>query len=163
MAGWTEIETVTLESAAASIVFNVGGYQFYRVSGYWGAAGGVVAIRSQLNGDTGTNYARQRIRADATAVNGARATGQTLFETDDGIADGRFASFEMIVAKPAAGLKAQVLWPVGQQKSDGSNPLLSLIGGEWNNTSDALTSITFSAHALNFAIGTSIMVEGLAT
>jgi hypothetical protein len=41
-------------------------------------------------------------------------------------------------------------------------PNLFLHGSEWNNTTDSLTSISILKSLGNFAVGTSILLEGLA-
>jgi hypothetical protein len=65
----------------------------------------------------------------------------------------------MLIAKPAAGLKAQWLNHAGFR----ADPNLLLHGGEWNNTADAISEISVVASAGNFAAGTSILLEGLST
>lgn len=157
---WVKIDSTTLESAAASVTFSSGlsGYKFFRLTAYFAKDGTVGEVRIRFNGDTGTNYAAQRVYAQSTSVSGQRVTGQTSLDLSMNIGANNVASASILVAKPAASLKAQVTWQHGVAVS----PSLGLLGGEWNNTSELIDEITLLSSSANFAAGTSILLEGLA-
>jgi len=158
---WTEIETQTLTTTAASVVFSTGltGYKFFRLTGYWVSDASAGAVDIRLNNDSGANYAYQRIQAASTTVSGSRATGQTAQRLTPAFPDGSsFNSFSALIAKPAAGVKAQATAHVGFTQT---SVAMELEGAEWNNTADLITRIDVIALSNNFAAGTSILLEGL--
>ena len=159
---WEEIDSTTLGSAAASVTFNsgLGGYAFYRITAYIANDGTNGRVYVMFNSDTGANYVYQTIEAYGTSASGTRQTAMNKIIPDatynDLLANNE-ESFTMIVAKPAAGVKAQTVSQAGFNAS----PVLALIGGEWNNTADLISSITLTKSSGNFAAGTSILLEGL--
>lgn len=159
---WEAIEEITLESAAASVTFNTGlsGYQFFRVMVMTSRSGGTHNVQYRFNGDSGSTYAYQRVSATSTTVSGVRGTSQTDLTLNPAMstASNEWGLFSMLIAKPAAGLKAQVVTAGGNDAA----PELSLTGAEWANTSDALTSITLFPSSGDFAAGSSFLLEGLA-
>lgn len=161
---WKKIDEVTLESAAASVSFTSGlsGYAFYHITAYIANDGTGGRVFVTFNSDTGTNYVFQAIEAYATTVGGIRSTSQTKIIPDANFNDltaNNEESFSMLVAKPAAGVKAQTVSQAGFNAS----PILGLVGGEWNNTADAIFAITLTKSSGNFAAGTTVLLEGLAT
>ena len=161
---WTEIETQTLTTTAASVVFSTGlsGYKFFRLTVYIVNDASDKNILLRFNNDSGGNYSYQRISAGSTTVDGARSTGATFINlTSATLVASQDLSCSILVAKPSASVKAQAIAQVGYQ---GSGDVIRLVldGGEWDNTSDALTRIDIIASANNFAAGTSLMLEGLA-
>jgi len=167
---WTEIGSTTLGSAAASISINVPTpYDFYRVTmfGIRTLSGINTIIGIRLNGDSGANYAFQQVAANSTTITGARSTSQTSVGLTDSngwdASQGLTAMFTALIAKPAAGVKAQT---IGQSNYPAGNPAnttgeLNLIGGEWNNTADEVTSVAVVSSSGNFAAGTTVLLEGM--
>jgi len=159
---WTEIETVTLGSAAASISFSTGlsTYKFFRLTIYLVNDANAGACTLTFNADTGANYAKQRISANGATVAGARATGQT------GINLGGFNlsandpfNGTVIVAKPAAGVKGQTIAQTSLE--DSANIVMDVNGAEWDNTADVISSMVLTKSSGNFAAGTTFLLEGL--
>lgn len=157
---WEFIEETTLESAAASVSFTSGltAYKFFRLTVYILNDTTSKSVYVRLNNDSGSNYTAQEVRGNSTTVSGSRATAAQFTISGPGLATGQSASMGLLVTKPSASMKAQMTVLAGMQPS----PVLSLYGGEWNNTADALSRIDVLASAGNFAAGTSILLEGLA-
>ena len=156
---WVKIDSTTLESAAASVTFSSGlsGYKFFRLTVYAvDDTGNLTAIT--LNGDTGTKYDKQRITAVGTSVNGSRDTGDSNASTSQSIST--YASSQWLIAKPSASVKAQITSYGGA--ASGSSINLGLYGYEWDNTTDAITSIEVFATSGSIGAGTSVLLEGLA-
>lgn len=161
---WVRIDSTTLESAAASVTFSSGlsGYKFFRLTAYVANDGSGKNIGLRLNGDSGSNYALQRITANSTTVAGARQTSMAHIEmyTGNQVAASNYASYSVLIAKPSASVPAQVV------SAQGSNALpdLGLVGGQWGNTAASITSIEVmvSGGSGNFAAGSSFLLEGLA-
>ena len=157
---WTEIETQTLTTTAASVVFSTGlsGYKFFRLTGYVlndGVGNNEVLLR--LN-NSSSGYTTQAIEAASTAVQGARATATSAEVTGfQNFAASQAGSFVAIIAKPAAGVEAQIVSQAGYN----TTIVLALAGSEWNNTADLISRIDVIASSNNFAAGTSILLEGL--
>ena len=158
---WEQIGYQVLGSAAASVTFSSGlsGYKFFRLSAYIANDANVKATYVRFNGDSGANYVEQRITVQSTTVSGARIAGMSEINPIE-IAQlaSESASFQMIIAKPSSSLKAQTI----EQAGVNTSPSLSLIGNEWDNTSDSITSLSIISSAGNFAAGTSVLLEGLA-
>ena len=94
-------------------------------------------------------------------MSGARSTGQTLIRlSQEGIPANGSGNFTVIIAKPAAGVKAQVISQAGE---DSSSISLALTGGEWSNVADLITRIdvVVNGGGSNFAAGSSFLLEGL--
>ena len=163
---WEEIASTTLGSAAASVSFTTGlsGYAFYRLTIYIVNDANAKQVYLRLNNDSGVNYSYQNIRGTGSTIDGAQATGQTqlLLAPTNNLAASIHASYGVLISKPAAGVKAQVVSRAGNNAGVGANVILELVGGEWNNTADAISRIDVLASANNFEAGTSILLEGLA-
>lgn len=160
---WTLIESQTLGSAASSVTFSSGlsSYKFFRLSGYVVNDTSAKTASLRLNGDSGANYARQSVSAISTTVAGARETGQPSIGLGYGsIAASGAATIAAIIAKPSSATKAQVVEEMGYEFSSGV--ALVLNGGEWNDTSNLISSIALAPSAGSFATGTSFLLEGLA-
>lgn len=157
---WRFIAKQTLAAPASSITFSSGleGYAFYRLTVYVANGGSGTNILLRLNGDSAGNYDRQWILGNSTTVSGARNTAQnqigllaaTLSANEE-------ASTTVLIAKPAAGVPAQVIGLAGLNAS----PQLTLVGGEWGNTSDAISSVSLVSNVGDFAADTSALLEGL--
>jgi len=163
MAGWTEIESTTLASPAASVSFTtgLGGYAFFRLTAYIVNDANAKTILLRFNNDSGMNYSRQTISALSTTVEGARETSQASVGLVYGsLAASEQASFGLLVAKPSASVKAQVTALTGYDHSTGIS--LALNGGEWNNTSNLISAIALLPSSGNFDTGSSFLLEGLA-
>jgi len=157
---WEQIEAITLDGAAASVSFASGltAYQFFRLTAYILNDANAKDVLLRINNDSGPNYATQTIEAVASSIVGARVTGQTSNAlTVINFDANRTGSFGLLIAKPAAGVKGQVLALNGINTSN----LLVLAGGEWSNTADLINRIDVIASSNNFAAGTSILLEGL--
>ena len=165
--GFSLIEDQVLGSAAASITFNTGltDYTKFRLTVYVikDGTGGQIFVR--CNGDTGSNYAQQRLSADATTAAGQRLTGQTS------VAIAAYATvtangtglFTISISKPLAGTPAR-------GESSGSYfadlatdaVLLDEVAFEWNNTAALISSLSILSSSGNFAAGTRAVLEGAA-
>ena len=158
---WTEIESITLGSPAASVTFSSGltAYKFFRLTVYILNDANAKNIQVRFNNDSGSNYTRQAVSAASTGVSGERPAATTSVEINTGnnITASETASVQVLVAKPAAGVKGQVVYSHGYNAS----PSLILGGAEWNNTADLISRIDVIALSNTFAAGTSILLEGL--
>ena len=171
MAGWTEIESTTLASPAASVSFTtgLGGYAFFRLTVFALKSSGTATVIVRLNNDSGTNYAFQQIAANSTTITGARSTTQSSVGLTDSAgwdtSQGTTAMFTALIAKPSATVKAQAIgmsnYPAGTPGNTSGE--LNLIGGEWANTADAISRIDVLNGSGDFAIGSTFLLEGLAT
>lgn len=159
---WQPIEEQTLSAPASSIVFNTGlaGYDFYRLTVYVLNDSNAKRIYVRLNADSGANYDLQDISGASTSVAGERITshGQIDVSRPQTLSANNAGSFSCIIAKPAVGVPAQV---VGVSGLDAA-PELQLYGAGWDNTADAISSITILNTSGDFAAGTSALLEGLA-
>ena len=121
--------------------------------------GNAKSVTVRLNGDSGTNYDYQHVSANSTTVNGQRVTGTTSAVLNFlSLQASEEMSATALIAKPSASVPAQSVSLAGNDAS----PDLSLIGGEWNNTADAISSISIQGSSGNLAAGTSVLLEGLA-
>ena len=159
MAGWTEIDSITLGSPAAAVTFSSGltAYKFFRLTVYAGASGGASNVLLRFNAET-TNYTSQEVTATGTTVAGARVTDAGIEINGLSMAQDNWGSYSVIIARPSTGVKPQVIANGGNDAS----PELGLIGAEWDNTADTISSISLVPSANSFAAGTSILLEGLA-
>ena len=161
---WTEIESTTLTSDAASVAFSTGltDYKFFRLTAFVKAvAGGQSRPIMRFNSDSGSNYSQQSIDAGSTTIAGTRDTGSTSLSMVRGntLDAGTSGSFSVVIAKPDAGVKAQVIVRNGYDPS--ASIALQVIGGEWSNTAALISSITIEAAYNNFDTGSSFLLEGL--
>lgn len=157
---WVRIDSTTLESAAASVSINVPTtYDFLRATVYVANDGSSKTVYLRLNNDTGNNFGQQYLMASNTTVSGSRSLSNNIIGLNGtSLAANEEASFQILIAKPAAGVKAQVIVLSGVNAS----PALAAIGAEWNNTADEITSVQILSSGGNLAAGTSILLEGLA-
>lgn len=161
---WTEIDYQVLAAPASSVTFSTGlsTYKFFRLTGYVLNDANAKGVLFSINSDTtNANYARQMIEASSTTITGLRNTGSSataraLHRTD--LAANQAASLTIILAKPSASVKGQLL----NQFGNNASPVLVLNGYEWNNTADGVTALSIIAETNNFAAGTSFLLEGLA-
>lgn len=158
---WTRINTTVLASAAASIT--VSGidtdYRKFRLTLYVikDGTGGLVQYR--FNGDSGTNYALEYILANSTTVSAERQTGQTQLSLARAISfTANDVGVETIeVSKPLATTPARV---TASASIISTNIRYEANVGEWNNTADAISSITILVSAGNFAANTRVLTGG---
>jgi len=159
---WERIGYEVLGSAAASISISVPTpYDFYRITAYIvNDANAVKYLLLRFNGDSGANYATQNVAANGGTVSGIRNTGDTKVQLTNtaSIAASQTASVSAIIAKPAAGVKGQVISQAGYN----ATVIYEAAGGEWNNTAAEITSVALVASSNNFAAGSSFLLEGLA-
>jgi len=161
---WEKIDYEVLAAPAASISISVPTpYDFYRITAYIvNDAGSAEVVSVRFNADSGANYSRQRVSANDTFIAGARATGATEIQVIGlgSVEVSKTGAFSAIVAKPAAGVKAQIVGQSGYDATAVASPLLELFGGEWNNTADEVTAVAVVA-TTNFDTGSSFLLEGL--
>lgn len=152
------IGSSVLAGAAASVVFKFPTvYRAVLIECYLKVGAGNGRMSITFNGDTGANYSYQRIDASGATVTGARATGQTSFTPGQGTGVSPAVELNMLITKTTAAAKAQVV-------SQWANKAVAAMtyevsGGEWNNTADLLTSVTFTG-AEDLATNTSITCWG---
>jgi len=157
---WQLIESTTLASPAASVSFSTGlsGYKFFRLT-YYAIHTASSLLYVRLNNDSGSNYSAQQIAGDSTSVFGARVTSQAQWAPYSVSAIGGKMTGVLNIAKPAAGVKAQL---VTQQSANLAAAIkVDLTGGEWNNTADLISRIDLLPSSGNFDTGSSFLLEGL--
>lgn len=155
---WELVGQSTLTAAASSISFPVlPVYRALWVEVHVTNDANAKAILLRFNGDSGANYTTQDVSAIDYTVAAGRTT-QTSINLDSGanLDASEIASLTLLIVKPAASSKAQVLSMTGINASPG----LFLNGSEWNNTSALITSFTLTASAGNFAVNTSVRSFG---
>lgn len=159
---FTLIEDTVLGSAAASITFNTGltNYTKFRLTLYVIKDGSGGSIQLRFNGDSGTNYARQSLLASATLVQGARATGQTSISNQNAQTASAAGLHLFEISKPLTTTPARVIYPCSYIA--GGSVVLDEVVGEWNNTADAISSISVLSSSGNFAANTRCTLEGAA-
>lgn len=118
------------------------------------------SIYLRCNGDSGANYAQQKITANGATVAGARLTAQAQINiSNDNIGAGDDSVSSILVVKSTAAAKAQMTW-IEDHEAGAPAPYLVLGGGEWGNTADLLSRIDLLASANSFAINTAITLWG---
>ena len=167
MAGFTLIEDQVLGSAAASITFNTGltDYTKFRLTVYTIKSTTANAVQFRLNGDSGSNYAFQRITADSSTVSVGRHTSQTYisFTPYTSLPINGTGLFVVSISKPLTTTPARAEVSssyFGDLATDAV--LLDTMTGEWNNTADLISSIAIITGTGDFAIGTRAVLEGAA-
>ena len=165
MAGFTLIEDQVLGSAAASITFNTGltDYTKFRLTVYVVNDGSAKIPNVRFNADSGTNYAYQYLDVTSTSVGSARSTGQTVIPLAvSSTAANSTSMFTFEVSKPLATTPARTTSNSAVMSGGGPVILMDILAGEWNNTSDLISSIAVLASAGNFDTGTRAVLEGAA-
>jgi hypothetical protein len=164
---FTLIEDTVLSGAAASITFNTGltDYTKFRLTVYTIKSTTANAVIFRLNGDSGSNYVRQRITADSSTVSPARWTSQTylMFTPYTSLPINGTGLFVVSISKPLTTTPARAEISssyFGDLATDAV--LLNTITGEWNNTADLISSIAIIAGSGDFATGTRAVLEGAA-
>jgi hypothetical protein len=159
MAGFTLIEDTVLGSAAASITFSdLGDWTKFRLTLYAIGDGSAKVVSARLNGDTGTNYARQQLGANSTTVAGERVTGDTDFNINSVATLGanQMMLCTLEISKPLTTTPARGTASVAYN----STVVLEEFAYEWNNTADLISSITILSSSGNFAAGSRAVLEG---
>lgn len=160
MAGFVLVEDRVLDSVAASITFNAGltDYTKFRLTLYVIKDGSAGRADLRFNGDSGSNYATQRVSGEGSTVTGARLTGQAqLRATYLSIGANSPALATVEISKPLSSTPARA---VSQDSVFNTNVLYTAVVGEWDNTADLISSITIFASSGNFAVGTRAVLEG---
>jgi len=129
-------------------------------------AGSIGVLNWNFNADTGNNYSSTQIRNNAGTIgsNGANAysnveTGLTFAATTD--TSIRFGNFQFIIYNYAS---TSLVKAFNAQGGCGHNGGLytNTLSGQWNNSTDAITSVKFTnAQGTNLKAGT-IQIYGVA-
>ena len=123
------------------------------------AAGAVVDVDVRFNADSGANYHSQTNR-DGTFAQSLSDTGIKITEID-GTSSGRPGSGTVTVLNYLEATKARIVIGEGFSLQTGSIVDFRIIG-TWNNTANAITSLTVttSAAGTKFAIGSKFWLYG---
>jgi len=165
MSSFSLIDDIELTSAAAAITLSGidTDYRRFRLTIYTVSGGTNTATWIRLNSDSGSNYAKQRVEANATTVGGARFTGQTAIQPiNGGSLAANSSDIEVVeIEKPATGTPARWTSKSSYMNHTASAIVYEASSGEWNNTADLIDTITVVAIiASDFAIGTRVVLEG---
>lgn len=163
MSAFELIDDIELSVAAASIVVPVDtDYRRFRLTFFGIKDGTGERANVRLNGDTGTNYVWQELRAGATTVIGSRNASQTLIAISSGAAlDANTAgAFTVEIDKPATSTPARCTSKGSWITSGGI--VWNSIAAEWNNTADLISALALLPSSGNFDTGSSFLLEGLA-
>lgn len=116
----------------------------------------------RINNDSGANYAKQYLSANAASVAGARGTGGASWQLDglSAIKGSNVGMFVMEISKPVAGEVARATWRFGYMNNDATALIQYEAGaGEWTNTADLINRLDMLSNA-NFAAGTRVLLYG---
>lgn len=129
-------------------------------------AGSGTNYYTNLNGDSGSNYAAHRLQGDGTSATAAGAATQTGVFTGrapgGGTTTGTMAALIFDIADYSSTTKYKTLRQLSGQESNNTYAgLISLRSGLWMNT-NAITSITFTIDSpANFTSTTSFALYGM--
>jgi len=157
-AKWVTIETKTLTADASSITFSGILTKYTRLKLYWFCKrGGDALITIRFNNDTGNNYS-----SSVSTFKGSSATaGYSTNSNGVGYADigynvnGVWGTGEITISQQSATLN-KPFWgssTVGWKYD-------THCGGIWDNTTNKITSITFTDLGLNYISGSVFILEG---
>jgi hypothetical protein len=156
--GWQEIGRTTLGSASNTLTSpSLPPYKYISVIVHIIPSGGAVTGTLRFNGDTGNNYSAR------TSTNGgadSAPTSATSISSDPGSINadwfGEFrvlniTSREKIVFGNTVSAAAS---------GAGTAPTRREVTGKWANTTNAISTLTFTTGSNNFAIGSEVVVYG---
>lgn len=158
--GGTElIESKVLTSGSGTITFSgldlsTYGCVFFSITANTDSTSGTQTMRLTFNGDSGTNYGYDYVQ-DGTA---STASGQTsiFLGNISRIQTTIRSSFNGVINHLPTGKVRQVLFNHVRNTQETTHG-----GANWNNTSNAITSITFAASANSFLTGDRFELWGL--
>lgn len=157
---WEEVANAELVAGATSVdITGLDGdtdqvYRFIIAFRENGTGGANLLIR--FNGDSGVSYDYQELRADGATVTGSRVNGDTGIKLAFGNSgDTRISEGVAYVA--TTGQQRAVVCHAAREIA-GNAPELSLNAGNWRNTADNVTQITFVLGAGQFAAGGRVIV-----
>lgn len=156
MPGWRKLGYTVLGSAATemSITLNASPRWLFvmcYVSGYSGA--GIVGFR--FNGDTATNYGQSVSDSSAASTNTGSQTAIRIATT--AVTTQRWIEAHII---NVATTQKLVTGTACTATSGGTTNNMNHFAGVWNNTSNAITSITMQSSANNLNSGSEFVVYG---
>jgi hypothetical protein len=161
---WVRVGSQVLSTTASSITFsglNGDNDVIYYIASQakWSGATGAMELR--INGDTGTNYGDQVLRAVDTTVTAARST------SNDGVYLGQGSYGDNAYGNHFCILFAEkgYVRPLLSYSTDGISgttvSALNCIGSSWANTTSTISSLTVYASANYMAAGTQVDVYAL--
>lgn len=138
--------TSAAPSSASSFTLNVTGYYGYMVT-FWGTPTNQTVLTLNCNSDTGSNYDYSYFGRDTGSTAGSDAAGQTASRIAITTAN-EATCFILYIFKKDASSRGN--WQCfsghgGGGASEYGNTYIA--GGNWSNTSNALSSITITAGA----------------
>jgi hypothetical protein len=121
---------------------------------------GNVNVFMTFNSDTGANYSFTLLQGDGTSASSSRATSQNRIQLDS-VAFPPFSGSSF-----APGLvhlnnySNSTTYKTALIRANNAAAGVSLFSGLWRNTA-AITTVTFVAGAVNFAVGTTFTLYGI--
>jgi len=122
--------------------------------------GGTVAqsYYLNLNGDTGTNYGRERLRATGATITGVRTTSTSNMSIGYTNASGD-VSFSVTMLHSKVGRKRVAYSRKALEVNATAVTYLDFEGHVWNNTTDEITSMTISSSGTDgIGVGSRIII-----
>jgi hypothetical protein len=154
----------TLSAAASTITFDVEGVRYpmlwFKAYTFQDTSSGRAYIR--LNADTGSNYNFTISRWDNTSTGTSRSTSQTFMDTaydNAGTGSDEGQALDGIIAKPAAASRGTMY--LRSTLFKGGEPAIYRSTGEWTNTANHITKVTFYPSAGNFDAGSYFQIYGV--
>lgn len=156
---WRKIGSQRLAAPASSITFSGidTSYRMFRLTVFIVKDGTASSVLLRLNNDTGSNYVRQRLTGNDSAVAAARAASFFLSGISTVAAGGTFTA-SVTIAKQLATAPAMLVGRMAYMSSAPGEQLQAL-GGQWNNTADLISQIDLDCPVGNFAAGTVVVLE----
>lgn len=145
---WTHLSTTSTGGDVDDITITVPtGYSLYRLTAYLvqNNTGGTDHLLLRFNGDTGTNYDRQRLEGAGSTTTASSASGATLVDLGQGPA-ATYGVLELFFQSWATSEKKS-----GHAHLDCGGARIVHTGFNWNNTANLITSLGFS---FQFGVGT---------
>ena len=150
----------TLIAAASSITLGLPSmYRMFILDMYLIKDGSASDAYLRINGDTGSNYAWQRLTAQDSTINGGRAATSYQSISNTVIAANQELASEIIITKSVAGQEAQML--ISSTIEIAAGVSLEMYSGEWGNTADLLSSLLIVTSSGNFDVGSSFTLYGV--
>lgn len=162
---WEELGRTTLGSAGDTItVSSLPSRKYLTVIVSLIATGGTVDSTFRLNGDSGSNYSYTLLYNNAATPAISETLTASSVELEVGnVVSGSVVSATLEIVNIAAEVKTVSISSVSIQSAEavGTRPQWTKGGAKWVNTSNAISSITFTNGGTgDFAIGSEVVVLG---
>lgn len=152
---WVLLETLTPGNATGTATFTSFTGGVYKAFKIIGRLQGGDYLNLRINGDTGANYDFNAMLAVAGSISDANTATGTSIQLCGTTSSPYDACFEATISKNLNTNRAAVVSKWGRYGGAG------LVGGEWNNTADNITSFTLLMASGNFAGTPSFTLYGL--